>query len=78
MESTLLTTLVSVQESWKRGELSQKKWLITFGPQNLSFEIRSIRKLITVKLPTHEPRTSWKQSLCFMMVAYCKGRQMAT
>ena len=70
-------TVVSMQESFITGQMSQKKWA-TFVAQkgNLNTDVTCVMATISPMLQA--PHTSWMHTLLFMITVYLKGWQMAT
>lgn len=70
-------TVVSMQESFILGRMSQKKWG-TFLAQkgNLHTDVTCV--IATISPMLQAPRTSWILTLLFIMTVYLRGLQMAT
>lgn len=75
-ESVLHSKLVSEQDSWNKGELSQEKCWILFEAQKVSFESSPRWELMNVKPETQAATSRRMQSCCAMMAAQRKGWQM--
>lgn len=55
-KSSISTVMVPEQQRRSRGEMSQKKWLRTLGPQSLRQEVRAMDTKETRKPPSQELR----------------------
>jgi len=53
-KSTVCARDMSEQERFRTGEMSQKKWFMTCGPQNVRCEIKDTLTKETEKPPPHE------------------------
>lgn len=53
-KSTVSARDMSVHERFKTGEMSQKKWFMTCGPQNVRREIKDTLTKEIEKPPVHE------------------------
>ena len=53
-KSTVSARDMSVQERFRTGEMSQKKWFMTCGPQNVRREIKDTLTKEMEKPPAHE------------------------
>lgn len=66
-KASISTDLVSEQERWASRLRSQKKWGMTWGPQNDNWETFTIRPVIRVKPEAKQAVIRKKQILRFMM-----------
>lgn len=64
---------LSLQERARQASISQKKWLMTSGPQNVCLDVRKARSEMARKPPSQELSASRAEMTLFMRELYLKG-----